>query len=258
MPRPSCGPAFAFFLWIAARMAFSDFRSRLFLITPPVTSDAWDDGFLQTFEAALSGTRVDGNENHDGDVGCVLIDGSTSDERTFMDRAEPLVKVAQAKNVAGLIMGDSRIAGRLDADGVHVADPKALDQDEQNKLQDRGLILGCGGINTRHLALNTGEREFDYLFFGRTDREPTPDNHPKTVTLSLWWAQMMSLPCVALCGTSDEAFAQLAEGGIEFIAMREQIWQATDPAAEVIRLNTKLDEIAQTRMAQAAAKKAKG
>lgn len=237
-------------------MAFSDFRSRLFLITPPVTSDTWDDHSMQHFEAALSGTRVDSNTNQDGDVGCVLIDGNPSDERTFMDRAEPLVKLAQAKNVAALIMGDSRIAGRLDADGVHVPDPKALDRQEQDKLQDRGLILGCGGINNRHLALNTGEREFDYLFFGRTDREPIPDNHPKTLSLSLWWAQMMSLPCVALSGTSDEAFEQLAEGGVEFIAMREQVWQAENPAAEVIRLNTKLDEIAQKRMAQAAQNKA--
>lgn len=231
-------------------MAFSDYRSRLFLITPSLTSDAWGDDFMARFEAALSGTRIDSNANQDGDVGCVLIDGDATDERTFMERAEPLVKLAQAQNVAAIIMGDSRIAGRLDADGVHVPDPKALDQDEQNKLQERGLIIGCGGINTRHLALNTGEREFDYLFFGRTDREPTPDNHPKTVALSLWWAQMMSLPCVALAGTTDEAFEQLAQGGVEFIALREQIWQAEDPAAQIIALNTKLDEIAQNRMSK--------
>lgn len=233
-------------------MAFSDFRSRLFLITPPVTADDWDETFMVRFQAALSGTRLDGNDNQDGDVGCVLIDGDADKERLFMDRAAPLVKHAQAQNVAAIIMGDSRIAGRLDADGVHVRDAKALDQDEQTRLQDRGLILGCGGINTRHLALNTGEREFDYLFFGRTDREPSADNHPKTVALSLWWAQMMSLPCVALSGTSEEAIRQLAEGGVEFIAMREQIWQADDPAAEVIRLNAILDEIAQKRMSEAA------
>lgn len=232
-------------------MAFSDYRSRLFLITPSVTSDAWGDDFMARYEAALSHTRIDSNENQDGDVGCVLIDGDATDERLFTERAEPLVKLAQAKNVAAIIMGDSRIAGRLDADGVHVPDPKALARDEQEKLQDRGLILGCGGINNRHLALNTGEREFDYLFFGRTDREPTPDNHPKTIALSLWWAQLMSLPCVALAGTDDEAFEQLAEGGVEFIALREQIWQADDTAAEVVRLNTKLDEIAQNRMSKA-------
>lgn len=207
---------------------------------------------MASFEAALSGTRIDSNQTQDGDVGCVLIDGDADKERLFMDRAAPLVKHAQAQNVAAIIMGDSRIAGRLDADGVHIPDAKALDESEQTKLQDRGLILGCGSINTRHVALNTGEREFDYLFFGRIDREPTPDTHPKTVTLSLWWAQMMSLPCVALSGTSDEAVRQLAEGGVEFIAMREQIWQADDPAAEIIRLNTMLDEIARNRMSEAA------
>lgn len=228
-------------------MAFSDFRSRLFLITP---SD-WEDDFVARFEAALSATRLEG-EDGQGDIGCVLINGAQADDKAWADRAGPLVTCAQQRGVAAIIMNDTRLAGRLQADGVHMPEPKALDPDEQATLQERGLIVGTGGINTRHLALQTGEREFDYLFFGRTDREPTTQNHPKTQTLSLWWAQMMAIPCVALAGTDDEAFETLAMGGVEFIAVREHIWQADDPVAEIIRLNTMLDSIARKRMAQAA------
>ncbi|MFN3172593.1 MAG: thiamine phosphate synthase [Hyphomicrobiales bacterium] len=219
-------------------MAFLDFRSRLFLITPRTLPE----DFSQRFASAVAG----------GDIGCMLFDGDQSDERAFQDNAAPYVQTAQGANIAVLVADDNRLADRLDADGVHLTDPKAMDTDTQTKLADRGMIVGIGGINTRHLALSTGEREPDYLFFGRTDREATEETHPKTVTLSTWWAQMMKIPCVALAGTSDEAFTALAEAGVEFLAVREQIWNAEDPGAEVKRLNTMLDAIAHKR-AEAAA-----
>lgn len=219
-------------------MAFQDFRTRLFLITPQTPPP----DFAERFASALAG----------GDVGCLLVEGDKSDERAFQDFAAPYVQTAQGANVAVLIADDKRLADRLDADGVHLSEPKTLEQSDQDKLQERGMIVGTAGINTRHLALQTGEREFDYLFFGRTDRDLTEDNHPKTETLSLWWAQMMAIPCVALAGTSDEAFTKLAEGGVEFIAVRDQIWDAEDPGAEVARLNAMLDTIAKRRMEAAA------
>jgi thiamine-phosphate pyrophosphorylase len=219
-------------------MAFLDFRSRLFLITPRTLPE----DFAERFASALAG----------GDIGCLLFDGDQSDERAFQDFAAPYVQTAQGANVAVLIANDQRLADRLDADGVHVNDPKAMDEDAQAKLVDRGMIVGIGGINTRHLALQVGEREPDYLFFGRTDRDATEETHPKTVTLATWWAQMMKIPCVAMSGTSDEAFTALAEAGVEFLAVREQIWNADDPGAEVSRLNAMLDAIAHKR-AEAAA-----
>jgi thiamine-phosphate pyrophosphorylase len=219
-------------------MAFQDFRTRLFLITP----DAPPEDFSERFASALAG----------GDIGCLLLDGEGGEDRAFQTFAAPYVETAQAANVAVLVMDDSRLADRLGADGVHMSDPKALDKDTQAKLAERGLIVGMGGINTRHLALQVGEREPDYLFFGRTDREATDETHPKTVTLATWWAQMMKIPCVALSGTSDAAFTALAEAGVEFIAVREQIWQTDDPGAEVARLNAMLDTIAKKRMEAAA------
>lgn len=219
-------------------MAFLDFRSRLFLLTPHTPGE----DFPERFASALSG----------GDIGCLLVDGDQSDERAFQEFAAPYVQTAQDASLAVLVMDDNRLADRLGADGVHLSSPKAMDAQTQAKLAERGLIVGIGGINTRHLALQTGEREPDYLFFGRTDRDPTLETHPKTTTLAGWWAQVMKIPCVAMAGTSDEAFAKLAEGGVEFIAVREQIWQADNPGEEIARLNTMLDAIAHKRMEAAA------
>ncbi|MFK7791252.1 MAG: thiamine phosphate synthase [Devosiaceae bacterium] len=219
-------------------MAFSDFRTRLFLITPRTPPE----DFMERFASALAG----------GDIGCLLIDGDQTDDRAFQDFASPFVQTAQSANVAVLVIDDTRLSERLGTDGVHMSEPKVLDSTEQTKLQDRGVIVGSGAINTKHLAMQTGERELDYLFFGRLDREPTEETHPKTVTLTTWWAQMMAIPCVALSGTSDEAFCALAEAGAEFIAVREHIWQSDDPGAEIARLNSMLDTIAKKRMEAAA------
>lgn len=218
-------------------MALSDYRSRLFLITP---IDRPAD-FPARLEAALSG----------GDIGCVLIDLEL-EAIVQADDLAPLVKTAQDNDVAVLIADDTQLAGRLGADGVHLSTPKGADRDDQARLQKGGMIVGTAGINTRHLALEAGERAFDYLFFGRTDREQAQDNHPKTEVLSLWWAEMMAVPCVAFAGTSRNAFEALARGGVEFIAVRDEIWQADDPAATVSDLNTTLDAIAQQRMTEAA------
>lgn len=219
-------------------MGFLDFRSRLFLVTPREVPE----DFAERFASALSG----------GDIGCLLMNGNTEDERAFQDFAAPYVQTAQDAGIAVLIAEDQRLADRLGADGLHVSDPKALDAEAQNKLVERDMIVGIGGINNRHLAFNTGEREPDYLFFGRTDREATAQTHDKTASLSTWWAQMMKIPCVALTGTSDEAFETMAQAGVEFIAVREQIWQADDPGAEIARLNVMLDTIAKKRQEAAA------
>ncbi|MEM1285279.1 MAG: thiamine phosphate synthase [Pseudomonadota bacterium] len=218
-------------------MAFQDFRTRLFLITPRVLPE----NFAERFASALSG----------GDIGCVLID-LEPEAIVQTDDLAPLVKAAQDKDVAVLVAGDTQLAGHLSADGVHVSSPKSLDRDDQDRLQKGGMIIGSAGINSRHLALETGERGFDYLFFGRTDRTQETDNHPKTETLSLWWAQMMAVPCVAFAGTGDEAFQTLARGGVEFIAVRDEVWEADDLAAKIAEFNTTLDTIARQRMAEVA------
>ncbi|MEM6711707.1 MAG: thiamine phosphate synthase [Pseudomonadota bacterium] len=223
-------------------MPLEDFRSRLFLVMPQRMSSNEGDDFTAKFASALAG----------GDIACLLIDDEVTDERAFHATMQPYVETAQSTNIAVLIRNDTRMAGRLDVDGVHLNDAKTLDLDDQRALHERGLIVGCGGLNTRHKVLETGEREVDYLFFGRTDRPIEADTHPKTKTLSLWSAQMMAVPSVALAGASNEAFLELAEGGVEFIAVREQVWNAENPGEAVRQFNLTLDKVAQQRKEAAA------
>ena len=213
-------------------MALSDYRTRLFLLMPADASMA---------ASSLDSVLVA------GDVACLLLPAGLGKAD-----AHALVRAGQAHDVAVLVPDDTQLAGQIGADGVHATGPRVLDDEAIARHRRDGMIVGCEGINSRHLALEVGERGMDYLFFGRTDRPLEAETHPKTATLASWWAQMMAVPCVALAGLADEAVDALALAGVEFVAVREHVWRAADPAAEVTRLNLRLDAIARQRMEAAA------
>ncbi|MBP0644271.1 hypothetical protein J8J17_20960, partial [Mycobacterium tuberculosis] len=48
-------------------------------------------------------------------------------------------------------------------------------------------IVGAGGLKTRHAAMEAGERDVDYVFFGLTERAEDDDVHPRTLELAAWW-----------------------------------------------------------------------
>jgi thiamine-phosphate pyrophosphorylase len=78
-------------------------RCRIVLIAPPTVSPA-------DVEAALSG----------GDVASLILPGEGVDEASFQSFAEKVAAAARAAGVAVVIAGDTRIAGRVHADGIHV------------------------------------------------------------------------------------------------------------------------------------------
>ena len=79
-------------------------RCRLVLIVPQA-----EDAGLQAkaLEDALRG----------GDVASVIIPQYALDDDSFQKRAEVLVPIVQAAGAAALVAGDSRVAGRVKADG---------------------------------------------------------------------------------------------------------------------------------------------
>ena len=81
--------------------------------------------------------------------------------------------VAQDKGIAAVIAGDSRIAGRVHADGIHVEGRKAALADMIDRMQDK-MMVGAGGAKTRDDALELGEVRPDYMFFGRFGYDNTP------------------------------------------------------------------------------------
>jgi thiamine-phosphate pyrophosphorylase len=203
-------------------------RCRLVLVVPD-SEDA--EALAVQVEAALSG----------GDVASVIVPQYASDEQEFQKRAELLLPIIQEGGAAALIAGDSRTAGRVKADGLHVSAVAEL-ADTIEKFTPK-LIVGAGGATDRHWALEIGERRPDYIFFGKLDGDIKPEAHPKNLALAEWWASMVEIPCVVMGGTDPECVLPVAETGAEFVALREAVFSHAQGPAEAVReINRLLDE----------------
>ena len=192
----------------------------LYLITPPVFDLA---AFPARLEAALAAAPVD----------CLLIapDPEAMDVQAV---ARALVPVAQKHGVAALVPNDTRIAGRVKADGVHVDGDIEAIEDAIRALKPDGIV-GVGDLRTRHAAMEAGERDIDYVFFGLLDRPEDPEPHPKTLDLAAWWVPLFDAPCVVLAGATLASVAEAAATGAEFVALRAVIWDHPDgPAAAMV------------------------
>lgn len=210
-------------------MSKTDDRCRLVLIAPDM-ADA--EARAQALGDALKG----------GDVASVIVPQYQLDDAAFQAHAERLVPVIQAAGAAALIAGDTRIAGRSKADGLHLA-AGALELGEAVEKFTPKLIVGGGNAMDRHHALEIGEVHPDYVFFGKLDGDIKPEAHSKNLALAEWWASMISIPCMVMGGTDPASALAVAETGAEFVALRLAVF--ADPARApslVAEVNALLDE----------------
>jgi len=210
-------------------MSTSENRCRLVLVAPEIADPA---------EAG----RIMADALKGGDVSSVIIPQYDLDDTAFQKVAEALVTVIQAAGAAALISGDSRVAGRVKADGLHVAGGVEPLAEAIEKFTPK-LIVGGGNAQDRHRALEIGELQPDYIFFGKLDGDIKPEAHPKNVALAEWWASMISIPCIVMGGTDPQSVLDIAESGAEFAALRLAVFADPARAAAIIQeINALLDE----------------
>lgn len=204
-------------------------RCRLVLVTPDIADAA---------ELA----RLTGDALRGGDVASVIIPQHALDEKSFQKRCEALVPVIQAAGAAALVAGDSRVAGRVRTDGLHIeAGPTAMAEAVQKYAP--GLIVGGGNARERHSALAIGEAQPDYVIFGSIDGDIKPEPHSKNMALAEWWADMIEIPCVLMGGTSIAFVEQMAQTRAEFIAFSKAVFSDPADAARIVaEINAVLDE----------------
>jgi thiamine-phosphate pyrophosphorylase len=143
---------------------------------------------------------------------------------------------------AALIAGDSRTAGRAKADGLHIAGGTEQLGEAIEKFTPK-LIVGGGNAQERHSALEIGELQPDYIFFGKLDGDFKPEAHPKNLALGEWWASMIEIPCIVMGGTDPASALAVAETGAEFVALRLAVFGEPARAPSVVaEINALLDE----------------
>ena len=147
----------------------------------------------------------------------------------------PLVEVVQKAGAAALIADDTRLAGHLKADGVHITGGieelrLAIDSFKPKR------IVGAGNIFSRHDALEAGELDIDYVFFGRPHGDTHDAAHPKALELAEWWSEVTQIPAVVMAGRSLDSVSEAAATGAEFVALRDAVWSHAGGPGEAIRL----------------------
>jgi len=200
-------------------------RSRLCLVTPADRSAA-ECGRLVA--DALSG----------GDVAALII--TASGEEQLQAMAEAVVPAATGRGVAALIHNDTRICGRVRADGLHI--DTGPDDVAAAVAAARGKrMVGAAGIRTRHEAMLNAEAEPDYLFFGRLDGDRDAEIFPKALDLATWWCEVALIPAVVMGGNTLQSVDAARAGRIDFVALRHAVWDdPRGPAAAVADANARL------------------
>ena len=191
--------------------------ARLYLVAPPRIELA---GFVPRLEEALGS----------GDVAAVLL----AMENAREDMLAPLVQTIQRAGAAALVADDTRLAGHVKADGVHVSgglDELRLAVDSFRPKR----IVGAGNLFSRDAAMQAGELDIDYVFIGHPHRDTHDAAHPKAVELAEWWSDVMQVPAVLMAGRSLDSVAEAAATRADFVALHAAVWAHSQGPGEAVR-----------------------
>lgn len=214
-------------------MKFPANRPRLVLVVPsPSSEDYTAEALLSTLDKALAA----------GDIASVILDNNKADEASFQTFAETAVAKIQTAGAAAIILNDTRTAGRVGADGVHIEGSKADVADAVERYTPK-LIVGTGNVKERHVALEVGELQPDYMFFGKIGADTKPEAHPRNLALAEWWAAMVEIPAILQAGAKLDDLQACFDTKAEFIALGTVVFTAEDPAHIVTDVNRLLNEM---------------
>ena len=200
-------------------------HGRLYLITPPrLEPRVFADDLKRALDA--------------GDVASLQLRLKEASDHDILRAGEVLMPIAQRHDVAFLVNDRPDLARILRADGVHIG------QDDTPYAQAREIVgknavVGVTCHDSRHLAIDAAEAGADYVAFGAF--YPTQTKDAKTgadIELLHWWAEIMTVPVVAIGGITVENAPPLIEAGADFLAVSAGVWNHADgPAAAVKAFN---------------------
>lgn len=196
-------------------------EQRLALLGPYGLDAAGAETLLPALDAACAA----------GDVAAVILRFAATDERALTGLVKKAAAIAQTREAALVIAcpdftGDLvQVAARGGADGVHLDKPRdpASDLGDLRRRLKEGRILGAGGFESKHIAMEAGEAGVDYLMFGGLYPDgAAPD--PETVRARAgWWAEIFETPCIAVAASEADLPDHVATGA-EFIGLESGIW----------------------------------
>jgi thiamine-phosphate pyrophosphorylase len=193
----------------------------LYLISPQDVGGAFPD----LLKAALSA----------GPVAAFQLRVKGMDEHALARLAEPLQRICADADTAFIVNDSVALAKRLGADGVHLGQGDG-DAREAREILGPSVQIGVTCHDSRHLAMEAGEKGADYVAFGAFYPTMTkPSDHRPDPRLLSWWTSLFEVPCVAIGGITPLNAAPLIAAGADFIAVCNAVWGSGDPASEVAK-----------------------
>ncbi len=157
------------------------------------------------------------------------------DEHQLARLAEPLQRICADADTAFIVNDSVALAKRLGADGVHLGQGDG-DAREARDVLGPSVQIGVTCHDSRHLAMEAGEKGADYVAFGAFYPTTTkPSDHRPDPRLLSWWASLFEVPCVAIGGINPANAAPLITAGADFVAVCNAVWGSEDPASEVAK-----------------------
>lgn len=199
-------------------------RCRLVLVTPQEVSA---ETCAERLAAAFEG----------GDIASVIVPSWGMDDDAYQAHLKRMVDIGQSHGAAVIAFGDTRIAGRCLVDGIH-ATGGLTEVREILKEFGHKWIVGCSGGDSRDTALNLGELNPDYVFFGKFGQDTHEAPHKRNVELAQWWAGVVEVPCIVMGGNDLATLDASASTGADFVALsRAVLGDGVDSAAAVRQAN---------------------
>ncbi|SNY90965.1 thiamine-phosphate pyrophosphorylase [Cohaesibacter sp. ES.047] len=185
-------------------------QSQIYLVTPRHIDL---DSFPAQLEAAMNG----------GPIAALLIDCDEQQDSELQKIAQTIAPMAQKNDIAVVLRGDTRIAGRAKCDGLHI---NGDINDIELAVEDfsERFMLGAEGGNKRHIAMEIAETGIDYIMFGRLNAPTEEKIYDKALEMADWWSSLFEVPAVIIGGSDLSECETISSLGIEFIALREAIW----------------------------------
>ncbi|MEL6204835.1 MAG: thiamine phosphate synthase [Pseudomonadota bacterium] len=194
-------------------------RPQIYLVTPPEFE-------LSQFPNDLA--RV----LDDVDVACVRLDLATREEDRILRAADACRAVTEPRDVA-LVLGEHvALSERAGLDGVHLTGARGVRAARAALGSDAIVGAACGA--SRHDGMNAGEAGADYVAFGPVSGA-LGDGQLAEPDLFAWWSEVIEVPIVAEGGLDEEVVRTLWET-TDFMAFREEVWRADDPAGRLSAL----------------------
>ena len=157
--------------------------------------------------------------------------------------ARELKKICHQNNCLFLLNDSCEVAAAVGADGVHLGAEDGSIAEIRKKFPTN-FIIGASCYDSRHLAMEAGERGADYISFGAFFSSKTKISRGKPTTEILEWAsEMTDLPIVAIGGITEQNCSALIKAGADFLAVVSYVWD--HPDGEVVAVQKLAEKIAE-------------